>query len=74
MLIEAAPGDIDERTTAWLEHPDGRRGPVFPWARMGTVALLRAAADTGLNVTGQWRHADRAFVCVATQTASDRPG
>lgn len=74
MLIEADPGDIDERMTAWLEHPDGRRGPVFPWARMGTAALLRAAADTGLNVTGQWRHADRAFVCVATRTASERPG
>jgi SAM-dependent methyltransferase len=74
MLIEADPGDIDERMTAWLEHPDGRRGPVFPWARMGTVALLRAAADIGLNVTGQWRHADRAFVCVATRTASERPG
>jgi len=72
MLIEADPGDIDERMTAWLERPDGRRGPVFPWARMGTVALLRAAADTGLNVTGQWRHADRAFVCVATRMASER--
>ena len=74
MLIEADPGNIDERMTAWLEHPDGRRGPVFPWARMGTVALLRAAADTGLNVTGQWRHADRAFVSVATRTACEKPG
>ena len=71
MLIEADPGDIDERMTAWLEHPDGRRSPVFPWARMGTAALLRAAADAGLNVTGQWRHADRAFVCAATQTAAE---
>ena len=50
--------------TARLEHPDGRRGPVFPWARMGAAALLRAAADAGLHVTGQWRHGDRAFVCV----------
>ena len=70
MLIEADPGDIDERMTAWLEHPDGRRSPVFPWARIGTVALLRAAADARLNVTGQWRHADRAFVCLATRPAS----
>jgi hypothetical protein len=34
----------------------------------------RAAADTGLNVTGQWRHADRAFVSVATRTACEKPG
>jgi hypothetical protein len=32
---------------------------------MGAAALLRAAGDAGLHVTGQWRHADRAFVCLA---------
>jgi hypothetical protein len=69
LLIEAEPGDVDERMTAWLEHPDGRRGPVFPWARMGTAALRRAAADAGLRVMGQWQHADRAFVCAATCAA-----
>jgi SAM-dependent methyltransferase len=62
ILIEAEPGNVDEQTTAWLEHPDGRRGPAFPWARLGTAALLRAAADADLKVTGQWRHADRAFI------------
>jgi hypothetical protein len=34
---------------------------------MGTVALLAAAADAGLHVTGQWRHADRAFVRATTR-------
>lgn len=62
LLIEAEPGDVDEQLTARLEHPDGRRGPGFPWALMGTVALLQAATDAGLQVIGQWRHADRAFV------------
>jgi hypothetical protein len=62
ILIEAEPGNIDEQLTARLEHPDGRRGPDFPWARMGTAALLLAAADAGLQVIEQWRHADRAFV------------
>jgi SAM-dependent methyltransferase len=69
VLIEAEPDNVDERLTACLEHPDGRRGPVFPWARMGTAAVLRAAADAGLHVTGQWCHADRAFVLVTRVAA-----
>ncbi len=68
ILAEAEPGNVDEQLTARLEHPDGRRGPVFPWARMGTAALLQAAADAGLHVTGQWRHGNRAFVCATTRT------
>ena len=28
-------------------------------------------SNAGLNVTGQWRHVDRAFVCAATQTAAE---
>jgi hypothetical protein len=69
ILIEAEPGNVDERLTACLEHPDGRRGPVFPWARLGTAAVLRAAVDAGLHVTGQWRQADRAFVLATREAA-----
>jgi SAM-dependent methyltransferase len=69
ILVEAEPDDVDEQLTARIEHPDGRHGPVFPWARMGTAALLACAADAGLHVTGQWRHGDRAFVCAATPRA-----
>ena len=68
ILVEAEPGNVDEQLTAWLERPAGRRGPEFPWARMGTAALLQAAADADLRGIGQWRHADRAFVC-ATRAA-----
>jgi SAM-dependent methyltransferase len=77
ILIEAEPGNVDEQVTAWLEHPDGRRGPEFPWARLGVDAVVRAAAEAGLHVTAQWRHADRAFVCAATHPeprADPRPG
>lgn len=74
LLIEAEPGDVDERLTAWLEHPDGRRGPVFPWARLGTAAVLRAAAAAGLDVVEQWQDADRAFVCAASRPAGLPPG
>ena len=69
ILVEAEPGNVDEQLTGWLEHSDGRRGPNFPWARLGTVALLAAAAEAGLHVTGQWRHADRAFVRATTRAA-----
>jgi SAM-dependent methyltransferase len=69
ILIEAEPDDIDEQLSARLEHPDGRRGPVFPWARMGAGALLRAVANADLQVTAQWRHADRAFACVSSRPA-----
>ncbi len=73
MLIETEPGNVDERLTGRLEHLDGRRGPVFPWARMGTAALLDAASEVGLHVMGQWRHADREFVW-ATRRPAARPG
>jgi SAM-dependent methyltransferase len=70
ILIEAEPGDVDERVTAWLEHPDGRRGPVFPWAHLGTAAVLHAAAAADLRVVDQWEDAGRAFVAVASRTAT----
>jgi SAM-dependent methyltransferase len=74
ILIEAEPGNVDERLTARLEHPDGRRGPVFPWARMGTSALLTAAAEAGLDIIEQWRLADRAFVCAMPTPSSPLAG
>jgi SAM-dependent methyltransferase len=79
ILIEAEPGNVNEQLTARLEHPDGRRGPVFPWARLGSGALLHAATEAGLHVRGQWRHAEREFVWVsacasAPPAASAAPG
>lgn len=64
ILVETEPQEIDEQLTARLEHPDGRQGPEFEWARLGTAAVLRAAADEDLAVTGQWREGGRAFVRV----------
>jgi SAM-dependent methyltransferase len=68
LLIEAECDDVDERMTAWLEHADGRRGPVFPWARLGVSALLRLAAAADLTLAEQWQHADRVFVSVTTRS------
>ena len=66
LLIEVERDDIDERMTAWLEHADGRRGPVFPWARLGVSALLRLAAAAGLTLFEEWQQAGRVFVSVTT--------
>jgi SAM-dependent methyltransferase len=74
VLIEAEPGDIDEQLTACLEHPDGRRGPDFPWARLGPDALLRAVADASLRVAGQWRHGGRAFVRAVARSQDEAGG
>jgi SAM-dependent methyltransferase len=68
LLIEAECDDVDERMTAWLEHADGRRGPVFPWARLGVSALLRLAAAADLTLAEQWQHADRVFVSLTTRS------
>jgi SAM-dependent methyltransferase len=73
VLVEADPAEVDERLTGWLEHPDGRRGPEFPWARLGATALRGAVADAGLEVTGQWRHAGREFVGAAVPAAAGPP-
>ncbi len=73
LLIEVEPDDIDERLTAWLEHADGRRGPAFPWARLGVSALLELAAAAGFHPVEQWCRAGRAFVCVTTASSSVRP-
>ncbi|MFY9931656.1 MAG: class I SAM-dependent methyltransferase [Streptosporangiaceae bacterium] len=68
LLIEVERDDIDERMTAWLEHADGRRGPVFPWARLGVTAVLTLAAAAGLELVEEWQHAGRVFVSAATRS------
>jgi hypothetical protein len=35
--------------------------------------ILRAAADAGLDVTEQWRHADREFTCFICASARVPP-
>ncbi|RPF39219.1 bifunctional 2-polyprenyl-6-hydroxyphenol methylase/3-demethylubiquinol 3-O-methyltransferase UbiG [Streptomyces sp. TLI_185] len=61
-LAEAAPQDVDERLTVRVEDAQGRHGRSFPWARVGTTALLNAADATGLILTGRWTSDGRPFV------------
>ncbi|MFD9499305.1 class I SAM-dependent methyltransferase [Streptomyces sp. NPDC060035] len=65
LIAETTPQDIDERVRVHLD--DGRpsgSGPAasFPWARLGTPALLRYARPHGLHSVDQWDADGRAFV------------
>ncbi|MEE1744948.1 methyltransferase domain-containing protein [Streptomyces sp. JV184] len=67
LIAETAPQDIDERVEVRLD--DGRAahaGAVparpFPWARLGTPALLRQARPLGWHPADQWEADGRRFV------------
>lgn len=75
LIAETAPVDVDERVRVRLD--DGRGGPLgessptavrgtaaepFPWARIGTAALLRHAGAGGWRTADQWGAEGRTFV------------
>ncbi|MGW4624950.1 class I SAM-dependent methyltransferase [Streptomyces rubiginosohelvolus] len=75
LIAETAPVDVDERVRVRLD--DGRGGPPgesspatvcgaaaepFPWARIGTPALLRHARAFGWRTADQWGAEGRTFV------------
>jgi SAM-dependent methyltransferase len=62
LLAETAPHDVDERLTVRVEDDHGRYGGPFPWARVGTNALLTAADAAGWIQVGRWTAAGRPFV------------
>jgi SAM-dependent methyltransferase len=62
LLAEAADDDVDQRLTVRVEDAHGHHGRPFPWARVGTTALLRAADTTGWILTGRWSADNRSFV------------
>ncbi|MFH9296690.1 class I SAM-dependent methyltransferase [Streptomyces sp. NPDC017520] len=71
LIAETAPVDVDERVRVRLDDgrdgTDGRTAPArdaqpFPWARIGTPALLRHARAGGWLTAGQWGAEGRTFV------------
>ncbi|MFC8535539.1 class I SAM-dependent DNA methyltransferase [Streptomyces sp. NPDC057249] len=68
LIAETVPHDLDERVRVRLD--DGRApagsaaAGLFPWARLGSSALLGYARPHGLRAEGQWEADGRAFVAL----------
>ncbi|MBD0693594.1 hypothetical protein BG452_41800 [Streptomyces sp. CBMA123] len=64
LLVEVEPEEVDERAVVRVEGPDGRLGPAFPWARLGTAAALRRSRAAGLVEAERWTSHGRRFLAL----------
>jgi SAM-dependent methyltransferase len=62
-----AGGDVDERVHVHVTDAQGAAGTPFPWARLGTPALLRHARRTGWRAVDRWTTDGRAFVALRSR-------
>ncbi|MFG2786491.1 class I SAM-dependent methyltransferase [Streptomyces sp. NPDC048419] len=63
LIAETVPDpNVDERVQVHVTDTRGATGSPFPWARVGTPALLRHARRTGWRATDQWTTGGRHFV------------
>lgn len=61
LIVETTPADVDERVQVRVANGHGLRrehGGLFPWARVGTPALLRYATAAGWVPVEQWTVAE----------------
>ncbi|MGW5866666.1 class I SAM-dependent methyltransferase [Streptomyces sp. NPDC055239] len=64
LIAETAPMDVDERVEVHVDDGHGALGELFPWARLGTPALLRHARPLGWRPADQWTTGDRSFLAL----------
>ncbi|MFD3624488.1 MULTISPECIES: methyltransferase domain-containing protein [Streptomyces] len=65
LIAETAPGpDVDERALVQITGLHGTPGTAFPWARVGTPALLRHARAAGWRADDRWSAGGRTFVAL----------
>ncbi|MEU6597563.1 class I SAM-dependent methyltransferase [Streptomyces flaveolus] len=79
LIAETAAVDVDELSEVqvvdgtgaeWGDTGAGTGGTgVFPWARLGTPALLRYAGRAGWRAVGQWTAGGRRFVALRTRSS-----
>lgn len=67
LIAETAPVDVDERAQVQVVGPTaaGEADAHFPWARLGSRALLRYAR--GWERAGQWTTGGRCFVALRSR-------
>lgn len=69
LIAETAPEpDIDERVQVHVTDARGAQGSPFPWARLGTPALLRHA--NRWRAVDQWTTGGRCFVALRSRSTS----
>ncbi|GAA4783572.1 MULTISPECIES: methyltransferase domain-containing protein [Streptomyces] len=76
LIAETAPVDVDERADVHLVRgadPRADAGSPFPWARLGTPALLRHARALGWGPADQWSAGGRCFAALRNRSTSSRP-
>ncbi|MEU0810631.1 class I SAM-dependent methyltransferase [Streptomyces sp. NPDC005970] len=76
LIAETAPVDIDERVSVHLVGVTsgtsalGAADAPFPWARLGSPALLRYARPLGWLPVDQWSAGGRCFVALRSRSIS----
>ncbi|PIM69125.1 SAM-dependent methyltransferase [Streptomyces sp. JV178] len=73
LIAETVPMDVDERAEVRLVSgagPDVGAEAAFPWARLGTPALLRYARPLGWRAADQWTAGGRSFVALRARSTS----
>ncbi|MGX1914811.1 class I SAM-dependent methyltransferase [Streptomyces phaeochromogenes] len=73
LIAETVPADVDERADVRLVRGTGAQGATgaaFPWARLGTRALLRHAHPLGWRTADQWTAGGRSFVALRSRSTS----
>jgi SAM-dependent methyltransferase len=70
LIAETAPADVDERAEVQVVDITLAPGGAFPWARLGTPALLRYADRARWSAVRQWTAGGRRFVALRTRAAS----
>ncbi|WP_405877249.1 methyltransferase domain-containing protein [Streptomyces sp. NBC_00005] len=71
LIAETVPApDVDERVRVHVTDARGATGSPFPWARLGTSALLRHADRAGWRAVDQWTAGGRSFVALRSRSTN----
>ncbi|MFI6013533.1 class I SAM-dependent methyltransferase [Streptomyces sp. NPDC051243] len=68
LIAETVPDlDLDERVQVHVTDARGAPGAPFPWARLGTPALLRHAERAGWSAVDRWTAGGRSFAALRSR-------